>query len=300
MAPMIVNGVEVADEFAEAFDMAATGVIITAPTARWAEIAARTMTGFATSVIACGVEAGIDRMLAEHETPDGRPGVRVLVFGFSAEGLGPALRDRVGQCVLTAPGSACFAGHEGAERLPLGAALRRFGDGHQIAKALGSRRYWRIPVMDGEFVVEDDTGTGPAIGGGNLILAGSGFDRVLAAAEEAAAAAATVTGVILPFPGGLVRSGSKVGSRYAGLRASTNDAWCPTLVAGGSSKVPPGCDTVLEIVIDGLDAGAIAEAMRRGLHAAAARGPQGGVRLISAGNYGGSLGRHHFHLRDLL
>ncbi len=298
---MMVNGVQIDDTFAEAFDMAATGVVITAPTLKWAEIAARTMTGFATSVIACGCEAGIDRELSPDETPDARPGFRVLIFGFDTAGLEQQLQNRVGQCVLTSPGSACYSGMAGGKQLKLGAALRFFGDGHQIAKRLGATRYWRIPVMDGEFLVEHTTGSMEGtVGGGNLLILGRSHAEVLAAAEAAVAAASAVPDVILPFPGGMVRSGSKVGSKYKALRASSNEAYSPVMRGDPGSALGPGTNSVLELVIDGLTAEAVAAAMKAGLHAACAFGPERGIERISAGNYGGMLGRHHVHLKDLL
>ncbi|WP_181706936.1 formylmethanofuran--tetrahydromethanopterin N-formyltransferase [Chthonobacter rhizosphaerae] len=301
MPDLSLNGVRIDDTFAEAFDMAATGVIITAPTAKWAEIAAKTMTGFATSVIACGCEAGIDKILSPEETPDGRPGVRALIFGFDGAGLEVQLRNRVGQCVLTSPGSACYSGLDTDKRLKLGATLRFFGDGHQISKKLGKTRYWRVPVMDGEFTVEHDTGLMEGtIGGGNVLILGRSFDEVLVAAEAAVEAASTVEGVILPFPGGIVRSGSKVGSKYPAMIASTNDTFSPVLRGNPNSNLDPDTGAVLELVMDGLTFDAVKESMRRAVHAACELGPGRGIQRISAGNYGGNLGRHHFHLRDLI
>jgi formylmethanofuran--tetrahydromethanopterin N-formyltransferase len=301
MLELSLNGIRVADTFAEAFDMAATGIVITAETARWAEIAAMTVTGFATSVIGCGVEAGIDAEVPPGETPDGRPGLRVLLFGFDRKGLQSALLKRVGQCVLTSPGSACYAGTDGASRLKLGAGIRIFGDGFQTAKRAQGRRYWRIPVMDGEFVCEHDTGAVEgAVGGGNLIFLGRDFAGTLAVAEAAVDGARAVPGAILPFPGGIARSGSKVGSRYKGVVASTNDAYCPTLKGRPRSELPSEVDAVLEIVIDGLSAGAVASAMKAGLAAATRVGPEHGLVGVTAGNYGGKLGRHHFRLAELV
>jgi formylmethanofuran--tetrahydromethanopterin N-formyltransferase len=295
------NGVVVDDTFAEAFGMSATGLIVTADTARWAHQCAVTTTGFGTSVIGCGAECGIDRALEPGETPDGRPGVRVLMFGFSPDALGPQVTTRVGQCVLTAPGSACYAGLDGPVRIGLGAALRRFGDGHQTARRVGGRRYWRIPVMDGEFVCEHDTGcTTDAVGGGNLLVLGRESAGVLTVCERAVAAIARVPDVITPFPGGIVRSGSKVGSKYAGLVASTNEAFCPTLKGAVRSDLSPDTACVLEIVIDGLTSAAVAAAMRAGLASILADGHAHGVTRVSAGNYGGKLGAHHYHLKDLL
>ena len=301
MRVLTVKGVRIDNTFAEAFGMRATGVTITADTPRWARQAALTMTGFATSVIGCGCEAGIDRELSAKQTPDGRPGVRVLLFGVSTTELQKQLTARVAQCVLTSPGSACYAGIEGEEALRLGNALRYFGDGWQISKRFGAKHFWRIPVMDGEFVCEATTAlTKKAVGGGNLIIIGRTSKATRAAAEAAAAAIAGVPDVIAPFPGGIARSGSKVGSKYKNVQASTNDAYCPTLRGAVNTSLDADSSSVLEIVIDGLTSDAVAAAMRAGIAAIIRLGPKRGASRISAGNYGGKLGPHHYHLRDLL
>jgi formylmethanofuran--tetrahydromethanopterin N-formyltransferase len=300
MRPLMVNGVRIDDTFAEAFGMRATGVIITADSLRWAHQAVLTMTGFATSVIGCGCEAGIDGELTAVETPDHRPGVRVLMFAVSTAELQKQLQTRVAQCVLTSPGSACYAGLDGEERLRLGNALRYFGDGWQISKRFGGRHYWRIPVMDGEFVCEATTGlTKQAVGGGNLLIMGRTAQTTLAAAEAATAAIAKVGDAIMPFPGGIVRSGSKVGSKYKGVPASTNHAFCPTLRGAVDTALDPDASCVLEIVIDGLTSPAVAAAMGAGIAAVIKLGARRGATRISAGNYGGKLGPHQYHLRDL-
>jgi formylmethanofuran--tetrahydromethanopterin N-formyltransferase len=301
MSQLTVNGIRVDDTFAEAFGMRATALTVTANSAAWARQAAVTMTGFATSVIGCGCEAGIDRSLNPDETPDGRPGVRVLLFAVSTSELQKQLQNRVGQCVLTSPGSACYAGLEAEEELKLGNALRFFGDGWQVSKRLGDKRYWRIPVMDGEFVCSATTGLSKtAVGGGNIIVMGASAETTLAATESAVEAIGGVPDVILPFPGGIARSGSKVGSKYKGVVASTNDAYCPTLKGSGRSALDSDIASVLEIVIDGLTSTAVAEAMRAGVRAILALGPDRGALRIGAGNYGGKLGPHHYHLKDLL
>ena len=294
------RGVEIVDTFAEAFDMRAARVIITAASESWARTAAQAMTGFATSVIGCKVEAGIEAVLTPGDTPDGRPGVSVLMFAFNAEGLGSRLVDRIGQTVLTCATTACFDGlRDAKDRVTVGGLLRHFGDRLQSSKYLDGHRYWRIPVMEGEFLVEDAFGMQKAIGGGNLLILGKDQPSALAAAEAAVEAMRGVRGVILPFPGGIVRAGSKVGAkRYKNMIASTNDAYCPTVRGrvGVSSELPEAVNSVLEIVIDGLDRRAIEDAMRVGLDAAC----RPGVVQISAGNYGGKLGKHHFKLHDLL
>jgi formylmethanofuran--tetrahydromethanopterin N-formyltransferase len=301
MADLKIKGITVVETFAEAFPMVGTRVIITAPTLKWALTAAQTMTGFATSVIACGAEAGIERTLSSKETLDGRPGVAVLLFTMDADKLQRQLRNRVGQCVLTSPGSACFAGLEGEKKLKLGASLRFFGDGWQMSKMVGGRRFWRIPVMDGEFLCEATTGlTKKAVGGGNLLVLGKSHEAVLAASERAVKAIAEIDGVITPFPGGIVRSGSKVGSKYKGQIASTNDAYCPTLKAAVDTALRLDVEAVLEIVIDGLTKESVAKAMHVGMHAIAKGGAKEGVTHITAGNYGGNLGPHHFHLKEIV
>lgn len=297
---MDINGVEIEDTFAEAFPMLAARAIITAETRRWAETAARTCTGYATSVIACDAEAGIERTLQPEETPDSRPGVAVLFFGFGRESLQKAVANRVGQCVMTCPTSACYNGIALSEKaIRVGGLLRFFGDGFQISKRLDgatSRRFWRIPVMDGEFVCEDVFGTRKGVAGGNFLILADSPSAALSAAEAAVEAIEPLPDVVLPFPGGVVRSGSKVGSKYKKLRASTNDAFCPTLRAVTATALPSGVSAVYELVIDGLSLTAVEEATRRGVRAAC----RAGVRRISAGNYGGKLGPHHIQLHRVL
>jgi formylmethanofuran--tetrahydromethanopterin N-formyltransferase len=301
MSHLSLKGVTIVETFAEAFPMVGTRIVITAPTLDWALIAARTTTGFATSVIACGAEAGIERTLTSEETLDGRPGVAVLLFTMDTDKLQRQLRNRVGQCVLTSPGSACFAGLEGEKKLKLGASLRFFGDGWQVSKMIGGRRFWRIPVMDGEFLCEATTGlTKKAVGGGNLLVLGKSHAAVLAACERAVKAIDDIEGAITPFPGGIVRSGSKVGSKYKGQIASTNDAYCPTLKAAVNTELPLGVEAVMEIVIDGLTKDSVGQAMHAGIHAIVEGGAEQGVTHITAGNYGGNLGPHHFHLKEIL
>jgi formylmethanofuran--tetrahydromethanopterin N-formyltransferase len=299
--PMERNGVRVDDTFAEAFPMKATRVLITAHNATWANHAAVAMTGFATSVIACGCEAGIERVLTPEETPDGRPGVAVLLFAVSGKELAKQVERRVGQCVLTCPTTAIYAGLAEGEAIALGRNLRFFGDGWQISKMIDGVRYWRVPVMDGEFVAAETTPVVKAVGGGNLIFLADDTDAALTAAEAAVAAMRAVPGVIMPFPGGVVRSGSKVGSKYAALMASTNEAFCPALTPlARKSELGDTIGCVMEIVIDGLTEADVADAMRAGIAAAVARGAGTGLRRISAGNYGGKLGPYHFHLHRLL
>ena len=296
---MHIRGVLIEDTFAEAFGMRAARLVITAKNEKWAREAALKLTGFATSVIACKCEAAIERELPAADTPDGRPGVSVLFFTMDSDGLGKRLIERIGQTVLTCPTTACFDGlPELPDRVQSGRPIRTFGDKFQISKMVGGQRYWRVPVMEGEFLLAESFGMQrKAIAGGNFLILAETADAALDAAEAAVAAIKGMEGVILPFPGGIVRSGSKVGARgYKGMIASTNDAYCPTLRPLTTSALPDGVNSVLEIVLDGLDVAAINRAMRAGIDAAC--GP--GVRQISAGNYGGKLGPYLFHLRQVM
>jgi len=293
---MRINGVGIEDTFAEAFKMRAARLIITAVNERWALTAAQVATGFATSVIACGCEAGIEEVIPADETPDGRPGVSILVFTMGSKGMEDQLMRRVGQCIMTCPSTACFNGLEGDKRLKIGGTLRYFGDGFQISKLLEERRFWRIPVMEGEFLVEESFGVKKAIGGGNFLILGESHEITLEASERAVEVMKKVKGVVMPFPGGIVRSGSKTTSQYKFMRASTNTAYCPTIRRQTESALPEGVNSVLEIVIDGLYEASIEQAMRVGIRAACIPG----IVRISAGNYGGTLGQYQFHLHQIL
>ena len=300
---MNINGIQIDDTFAEAFNMRATRVIITAFNLKWAYHAANAMTGFATSVIGCGVEAGIERELSADETPDGRPGVSVLMFAMGSKVLMQQLETRMGQCILTCPTAAAFAGIESEDNINLGAHLRYFGDGFQTSKLIANKRYWRIPVMDGEFLVQESTGMVRAIGGGNFLILATSQAAALNAAETAIEAMKKIPNVIMPFPGGVVRSGSKVGSKYPKMFASTNDAFCPTLKGLTNTELSDDIESVMEIVIDGLTFEDITKAMKVGIEAICAlnkNGKNSGVKRISAGNYGGKLGPHHFKLHQVL
>ena len=272
-------------------------LIVTAADEYWLDAAIREVTGYSSSIIACDCESGLEHHLTPEETPDGRPGASILMFGFSADGLQKAVPNRTGQCLMTCPTTAVYDGlPAAAERIRLGRSLRYFGDGYQKSKLIGGRRFWRIPVMDGEFLVEESLGVEKGIGGGNIIFGATTQALALAAARRGVAAVANVQGAITPFPGGVARSGSKVGSRYKALRASTADAYCPTLRGRVESKLDPEINSVYEIVIDGVNEAAVSAAI-----VAAARAVVGdGIISITAGNYGGKLGKFHFHLQELL
>ena len=297
---MIFNSIKIHDTFAEAFPMRCSRLIVTADRLGWAKIAANSFTGFATSVIACGCEAGIEKILKPNETPDKRPGVSILIFSMSSKDLAKQVLDRSGQCIMTSPTSALFSGNSGDKNIKLGNSLRYFGDGYQISKKISKKRFWRIPVMDGEFVCEDFAYQMNGIGGGNFLILANSRINALKAAEVAVSAMKKIPNTILPFPGGVVRSGSKVGSKYKGLIASTNFEYCPSIKGIIDSKLSYDINSVMEIVIDGISEDDISNCIRVGIKAIIKLGKESGVKEISAGNYGGKLGPFHFHLKKIL
>ncbi|HEV7282114.1 MAG TPA: formylmethanofuran--tetrahydromethanopterin N-formyltransferase [Pirellulaceae bacterium] len=295
-----LGNVEVEETFAEAFGMVYCRIVVTAANDRWLSHAEREFAGYACSVIACDAEVGRERSLSAEESPDGRPAAAMLCFGMNADRLAKAVVNRTGQCLMTCPTTAVFGdlavGAAAGKRIALGKSLRYFGDGFQKSKKLGNRRFWRIPVMDGEFLVEEATGVATGVAGGNLIFQGPDERTTLSAAERAVDSVRDLPGVIAPFPGGIARSGSKVGSRYTGLIASTADAFCPTLRGRVASRLHPDANCAYELVVNGIDESAVRGAMRLALMAAA----EEPILRISAGNYGGKLGKHHIRLAELL
>jgi formylmethanofuran--tetrahydromethanopterin N-formyltransferase len=300
------NGVEIEDTFAEGFSMWGSRIIVTAINRKWANIAAQNMTGFATSVIACDCETGVEREVSPESTPDRRPGTAIMVFGFSKRKLSESMLSRIGQCVLTCPTTAIFNGIPRAdadEMLDVGKSLRFFGDGYQVKMrmndGLGERvRFWRIPVMEGEFLTEELYGAKKAVAGGNFLIMGEEERSTLEAAERAVEAIHTVPRIITPFPGGLCRSGSKVGSKYAFLKASTNTPFCPTIKhTFKGSKTPEKVNSIIEIVLNGLDEPSVRRAMGVGIKAAV---EAGGIKKITAVNFGGKLGIFKIGLKESL
>jgi len=291
---------EIVDTFAEIFPMWAGRVLITADSEKWALTAAAVATGLATSVIMSPAEAGIEGIASPDKTPDNRIGVLIQIYNHNRFELKKQMILRVGQCVMTCPTTSAFDAMPNARRkLKIGRSIRLFGDGFQRKGLVGNRKVWKIPVMEGDFIVEDMFGIAEAMAGGNfLILAGDKFSG-LRAAEEAVRAIKTKTSeVVLPFPGGVCRSGSKSGSLKYKLKASTNHPFCPglrTLVQ--DSQLPENVNCVYEIVINGLTIEAVKKTMGEGIRAAA-RVPS--VKRISAGNYGGKLGPYKAFLREVL
>ena len=242
------------------------------------------------------------------ETPDGRPGFLMMLSNPKKENKDKAskshknlkdqLVERIAECILTAPTAAVFNGMpEASEKIPV--KLHFFGDGYEYQKSIGGRSVWAIPIMGGEFIIEEEVGCIKGIAGGNFFIMADSVMAALVASEAAVEAIMEVKGAITPFPGGIVASGSKVGSKkYKFMGASTNELYCPTLREKiPDSKVPAGVNGIFEIVIDGSSEGSVGKAMAEGIRAAC-RVP--GVKLISAGNYGGSLGPFKFELHKLL
>jgi formylmethanofuran--tetrahydromethanopterin N-formyltransferase len=294
---MEINGVIIDNTFAEAFPIWVCRVIITAVTKEWAFKAGTEATGFATSAIGCPCEAGIERIIPASETPDGRPGVSVL-FCASKKKLKEQVVERLAECVLTAPTTAVFNGLTSAEE-KIAVKLHYFGDGYEYQKEVGGRKCWVIPIMEGEYIGEEEFGIVKGVAGGNLFVMGENEMSALTGAQAAVDAILELEGVITSFPGGIVASGSKVGSlKYKFMPASTNEKYCPTLrdkVPG--SKVPAGVTSIYEIVIDGVDEKSVTAGMAAGIRAAVM---VPGVKFISAGNFGGTLGPYKFELHKIL
>ncbi|HTM55319.1 MAG TPA: formylmethanofuran--tetrahydromethanopterin N-formyltransferase [Pirellulales bacterium] len=297
---------EVEDTYAEAFRSIYAECLITARDRRWLDAAVSAATGNASSTIMCDCEAGLDRYVgpggdASFVTPDGRPGavVQFHVPRFRKdrrEALERSLLVRISQNVLTCPTTACFNLLESDDAFKLGRKLAYFGDGYQTRATRFGRPVWVVPILAGEFVIDRRFGYRDGLMGGNLWFMGQSEDAALEAAERGLAAAAQVPGVITPFPGGLAASGSKAGSRYSFSVASTYAEFCPTLVEqlGTKSKVPPGVRSIMEIIMNGRDLQSISAATHRAIEAAV--GTPGLIR-ISAGNYGGRLGKSFIYLK---
>jgi len=295
---MEINGVQIEDTFAEGFPIKLARVQITAVTEHWAMEAAREATGFGTSVIGCSAEAGIECIVGGDETPDGRPGVNILICNMGYKNLETSLLFRIGQCVLTAPTAAAFSGMPDAEKqFDTGKKLSFFGAGYQKQAEVCGRNVWKIPLMSGDFVVEQNFGAIDGIAGGNFLILAQNQAAGLMAAEAAVNAIGKIKGTITPFPGGVVASGSKVGSRYKFLKASTNTAFCTSLREDGVCTLAEDVSAVFEIVINGVSKEAISAAMKAGINAAC---HVPGVLKIGAANYEGKLGTHQFPLRVVL
>jgi formylmethanofuran--tetrahydromethanopterin N-formyltransferase len=297
---MELNGVEIEDTFAEAFDMQVARILMTAESEKWARTCALSAAGFATSVIECKVEAGIDQVVPKTETPDKRPGITLLFAALKSKDLAKELRKRTGQCILTCPTTNVYNALDDAEEwVDVGNQLRYFGDGFETRKRVGDKLLaWRIPVIEGEFLIEEKFGIAKGVGGGNLILMGKTPKVTLKAAEAAVEAIHTVDGCVAPFPGGICRSGSQVGSKYDFLKASTNIRLCPTLREHvPNTLVPTDVTSVLELVLNGLSKNAVQDGMRAALQAAV---KVSGLIRVTAVNFEGKLGKHKLHLKALL
>jgi formylmethanofuran--tetrahydromethanopterin N-formyltransferase len=293
------NTLKIQDTFAEMFPLWVGRVLITAQNEKWAQIAGSLTTGFATSVIEATAEAAIERPVPADQTPDKRPGILIQIYNRDRFELKNQLMQRIGQCTLTCPTTAAFNGLTGKRVLRVGSSLRYFGDGFQKKTMVGGRKCWKIPVMEGNFIVEDGFGAMEAVAGGNFMIFAETQEAGLKAAEAAADAIRTnAPDVIMQFPGGVCRAGSKAGSLKYKLKASTNHPYCPTLrTLVPDTVVPEGVTCVYEIVMNGLTLDAVKNGMKQGVTAAAS---QPGVVKISSGNYGGKLGPFKAYLKEAI
>jgi formylmethanofuran--tetrahydromethanopterin N-formyltransferase len=294
---MEINGVNIKETYAEGFGIKVTRILVTAATEELAKIAATEATGYGTSVIGCPAEAGIDCFVPADETPDGRPGYAIMICHASKKALDTELMERIGMCILTSPTAAAFNLLDSEDVLKTGFKLKYFGDGFEKDCDIAGRTVHSIPIMSGDFLVESTFGFKDGVAGGNFFILAKDQMTGVKAAQIAVAAISNVEGVITPFPGGMVASGSKVGSnKYSFLPASTNEKMCVTLKDEVDSNIRADADGVFEIVIDGVDEESVKAAMRAGIQAACA---VDGVLEISAGNFEGKLGSYILNLHDL-
>ncbi|HKZ88074.1 MAG TPA: formylmethanofuran--tetrahydromethanopterin N-formyltransferase [Candidatus Bathyarchaeia archaeon] len=293
------NTLKIVDTFAEMFPLWAGRILITAQNEKWAQIAATVTTGFATSVIMAPAEAAVESYVPAEQTPDKRPGALVQIYNRDRFELKHQLMERIGQCIMTCPTTTAFNGLPGKRVLKVGTSLRYFGDGFQKKTMHGGRKCWKIPVMEGNFIVEDGFGAQEAVAGGNFMIFAETQQAGLAASEAAAdAIRAKAPDVIMPFPGGVCRAGSKAGSLKYKMKASTNHPYCPTLrTIVPDSVVPENVNSVYEIVMNGLTLDAVKNGMKQGVTAAAT---MPGIVKISSGNYGGKLGPFKAYLKEAI
>tara|TARA_B100000941_G_scaffold256253_1_gene205450 strand:+ start:146 stop:1072 length:927 start_codon:yes stop_codon:yes gene_type:complete len=303
--PAPAHPVPIIDTYAEAFGMWCCRLVVTASDSYWVKMAAQHATGYATSIIGCDCEAGVEHFLSPDQTPDGRPGACLLFFAINSQKLADAVVNRAGQCLMTTPTTAVFDGmpqvledeSAGTKRVPLGELISYFGDGFEKQVEHAGRDCWEIPVMEGSFHVQSDMGICKGVGGGNILVCGHNQRVSLNAAKSAVDAVRPIPGVIMPFPGGVVRCGSKVGAMSNdNMIASTNHRYCPTLADRQDSLLPEKTSVVYELIIDGIDLVSVKNAMRTAIQKLVTYD----LTAISAGNYGGKLGKHIIGLRDLL
>jgi len=294
------NICEVDDTFAEMFPLWVGRILITAENKKWALTAANVATGFATSVIMAPAEAAIERFVPPEQTPDNRLGILIQIYNRDRFALKNQLIQRIGQCIMTCPTTTAFNGLLDTKRkLKVGRSLRYFGDGFEKKTMVGNRKCWKIPVMEGDFIVEDGFGAQQGVAGGNILILAKNQESGLKAAELAANAIRNNTvDTIMPFPGGICRAGSKAGSLKYKLKASTYHTYCPTLkTIVDDTHVPEEVNSVYEIVMNGLTLDAVNKSMNQSIIAAASTP---GVVKISAGNYGGKLGPFKAFLKEAL
>jgi formylmethanofuran--tetrahydromethanopterin N-formyltransferase len=296
---MELNGVEIEDTYAEAFGIKVARVLITGASKRWAMVAATEATGFGTSVIMCPAEAGIECVVDGDKTPDGRPGVYIQICTFGYKALEDQLLKRISQCVLTAPTTAVWNGLPDAEKqFDTGFKMKFFADGYESELEVGGRKVYAIPMMEGDFIIEHGIGAVDGVAGGNFFILADNQMAGLAAAENAVDAVMQLEGSITPFPGGIVASGSKPGAdTYTFMQATTNQRFAPTLKDKvKDTNIPADVNAVYELVINGVDIESVAAATKAGIKAAV-KIP--GIKKITAGNYGGTLGQFKVNLSDL-
>ena len=293
------------DTYAEAFRSLYTEFLITARDRRWLDHAVHAATGNASSSILCDCEAGMDRYVGPggdegFATPDGRPGaiVQLHIPRFRKDRVKALERSalvRISQNVLTCPTAACFNLIDSENYYHMGRKVAYFGNGYQKRIERFGRKMWWIPILGGEFVLDRRLGYADGLMGGNLWFFGDSVDSALEAAEKGVEAIRPVPGVITTFPGGIAGSGSKAGSNYDFTIASTYEKFCPLLQddLDIEAGLPQGVHSVMEIIMNGQGMQPIIDATQAAIKASV---DTPGLIMISAGNYGGHLGKSFIFL----
>lgn len=296
---------EIEDTYAEAFTGIYCRVIVTADDGETLRKAAEDSTA-TPSVVIGRTEGGVEKYLSENETPDKRKGALLQFWGEinpkksfpeSLKKFETELSYRIRQDILVKPFTAVFDALQNAEgKLDMMERVGHCGDGYEWVEKLHGREVIVVPLMVPNFIIERYLGYGRGVMGGNFWVMCKTKQALKDAGEKALAAIHHVHGVVTPF--NICSAGSKPETRYPKIGPTTNHLYCPSLKVclGKESKVPEGVGYIAEIVFDGVSLDAVKEATKAGI--TSVLGVDGVVR-VSAGNYGGTLGKYKIKLKEL-
>ena len=296
---------EIEDTYAEAFEGLYSRAIVTADDEEVLRRAA--MDATATPSIVIGrVEGGVEKWLSEEETPDQRRGA-ILQFWGGIDKRKPfndaikkfevELSYRIRQDILVKPFTALFDTHPKPEgKIDTMERIGHCGDGYEWMERRYGREIIVVPLMASDFRIERYLGYGRGVMGGNFWYMCKTKEAVMEAGRKALDAIGQVEGTITPFD--ICSAGSKPETKFPWIGPTTNHPYCPSLKKqlAKESKVPEGVNYIPEIVINGASIDAVKEAIKAGINTAR---EVDGVLRISAGNYGGKLGKYKIYLKEL-